>query len=80
MYTHVQLYMKKNLLRLKICYLKIIKKMYEKDFKYLEPITSKLNNKQQYTDKSRNDEKNLWYTQFQPWTLINEFDLKLNQE
>lgn len=58
MYTHVQLYMKKNLLRLKICYLKIIKKMYEKDFKYLEPITSKLNNKQQYTDKSRNDEKN----------------------
>lgn len=59
MYTHVQLYMKKNLLRLKICYLKIIKKMYEKDFKYLEPITSKLNNKQQYTDKSRNDEKNL---------------------
>lgn len=50
--------MKKNLLRLKICYLKIIKKMYEKDFKYLEPITSKLNNKQQYTDKSRNDEKN----------------------
>lgn len=58
MYTHVQLYMKKNLLRLKICYLKIIKKMYEKDFKYLEPITSKLNNKQQYTDKSRKDEKN----------------------
>lgn len=58
MYTHVQLYMKKNLLRLKICYLKIIKKMYEKVFKYLEPITSKLNNKQQYTDKSRNDEKN----------------------
>lgn len=59
MYTHVQLYIwKKNLLRLKICYLKIIKKMYEKDFKYLEPITSKLNNKQQYTDKSRNDEKN----------------------
>lgn len=58
MYTHVQLYMKKNLLRLKICYLKIIKKMYEKDFKYLEPITSKLNNKQHYTDKSRNDEKN----------------------
>lgn len=36
--------------------------MYEKDFKYLEPITSKLNNKQQYTDKSR---KKLWYTQFQ---------------
>lgn len=32
--------------------------MYEKVFKYLEPITSKLNNKQQYTDKSRNDEKN----------------------
>lgn len=32
--------------------------MYEKDFKYLEPITSKLNNKQHYTDKSRNDEKN----------------------
>lgn len=32
--------------------------MYEKDFKYLEPKTSKLNNKQQYTDKSRNDEKN----------------------
>lgn len=32
--------------------------MYEKDFKYLEPITSKLNNKQQYTDKSRNYEKN----------------------
>lgn len=58
MYTHVQLYMKKNLLRLKICYLKIIKNMYEKDFKYLEPITSKLNNKQQYTDKSRNNEKN----------------------
>lgn len=29
--------------------------MYEKDFKYLEPITSKLNNKQQYTDKSRNE-------------------------
>lgn len=54
--------------------------MYEKDFKYLEPITSKLNNKQQYTDKSRNDV--LWYTQFQSWTLINEFDLKLisNQE
>lgn len=49
--------------------------MYEKDFKYLEPITSKLNNKQQYTDK-------LWYTQFQSWTLINKFDLKLisNQE
>lgn len=58
MYTHVQLYMKKNLLRLKICYLKIIKRMYEKVFKYLEPITSKLNNKQLYTDKSRNDEKN----------------------
>lgn len=56
--------------------------MYEKDFKYLEPITSKLNNKQQYTDKSRKDEKKLWYTQFQSWTLINEFDLKLisNQE
>lgn len=55
--------------------------MYEKDFKYLEPITSKLNNKQHYTDKSRNDEK-LWYTQFQSWTLINKFDLKLisNQE
>lgn len=55
MYNYI---LKKNLLRLKICYLKIIKKMYEKDFKYLEPITSKLNNKQQYTDKSRNDEKN----------------------
>lgn len=56
--------------------------MHEKDFKYLEPITSKLNNKQQYTDKSRKDEKKLWYTQFQSWTLINEFDLKLisNQE
>lgn len=57
-YTCTIIYEKKNLLRLKICYLKIIKKMYEKDFKYLEPITSKLNNKQQYTDKSRNDEKN----------------------
>lgn len=57
-YTCTIIYMKKNLLRLKICYLKIIKKMYEKDFKYLEPMTSKLNNKQQYTDKSRNDEKN----------------------
>lgn len=57
-YTCTIIYEKKNLLRLKICYHKIIKKMYEKDFKYLEPITSKLNNKQQYTDKSRNDEKN----------------------
>lgn len=57
-YTCTIIYEKKNFLRLKICYLKIIKKMYEKDFKYLEPITSKLNNKQQYTDKSRNDEKN----------------------
>lgn len=57
-YTCTIIYEKKNLLRLKICYLKIIKRMYEKDFKYLEPITSKLNNKQQYTDKSRNDEKN----------------------
>lgn len=55
MYNYI---LKKNLLRLKICYLKIIKKMYEKDFKYLEPKTSKLNNKQQYTDKSRKDEKN----------------------
>lgn len=55
MYNYI---LKKNLLRLKICYLKIIQKIYEKDFKYLEPITSKLNNKQQYTDKSRNDEKN----------------------
>lgn len=45
-YTCTIIYEKKNLLRLKICYLKIIKKMYEKDFKYLEPITSKLNNKQ----------------------------------
>lgn len=57
-YTCTIIYENKNLLRLKICYLKIIKRMYEKDFKYLEPITSKLNNKQQYTDKSRNDEKN----------------------
>lgn len=42
MYNYI---LKKNFLRLKICYFKIIKKMYEKDFKYLEFIIFKLNNK-----------------------------------